>query len=77
MKPLPVDEQFLTYKRCAELTTLSEPELVRRVRVGRFPKPIRLGPRRVAFRLTEIRQWMADRIAEASRGEETDEEHAA
>lgn len=31
---------------------------------GRFPKPIRIGVRAVAWREAELKQWLADRIAE-------------
>jgi prophage regulatory protein len=32
---------------------------------GRFPKPIRLGPRTVAWLASEIDAWIAARIAES------------
>ena len=31
---------------------------------GRFPKPIRIGVRAVAWREAELKQWLADRIVE-------------
>ena len=30
---------------------------------GRFPRPIRIGPRRVAWRTRDVDQWIADAIA--------------
>jgi prophage regulatory protein len=34
------------------------------IRAGKFPKPIRLGDKRVAFIEAEIDQWLKDRAAE-------------
>jgi prophage regulatory protein len=33
---------------------------------GRFPRPVRIGPRRVAWRAREIDQWIANAIARRS-----------
>jgi prophage regulatory protein len=40
-------------------TTLSRAELHRRVRAGRFPKPVHLGERRVAWRASDIAEFIA------------------
>lgn len=40
-------------------TTLSRAELHRRVRAGRFPKPVRLGERRVAWRASDVAEFIA------------------
>jgi prophage regulatory protein len=34
------------------------------VKAGTFPKPLRIGPRNVAWLESEIAAWQADRIAE-------------
>lgn len=39
--------------------------LWRLVAEGEFPKPIRLTPRTVAWRATEVREWIAQRAQEA------------
>lgn len=31
---------------------------------GRFPRPLRIGPRRVAWRTREVDRWIADAIAD-------------
>ncbi|MEJ0065353.1 MAG: AlpA family phage regulatory protein [Caulobacteraceae bacterium] len=37
----------------------SRSALDRAVKAGRFPKPIRLGPRRVGFRKSDLDAWLA------------------
>jgi prophage regulatory protein len=43
---------------------ISTATMWREIAAGRFPKPIRVGARRVAFFQTEIDEWLAARIAE-------------
>ena len=38
--------------------------LMRLVREGRFPKPVRLGPNSIAFVTEEVSAWIEQRIAE-------------
>ena len=38
---------------------LSEPTIYRLRRAGRFPAPLRLGPKRIAWRESEIEAWIA------------------
>ncbi len=45
--------------------TLKRSEIYRRMKEGRFPKPIVLGPRRVAWVSTDITHWIGQRIAES------------
>ena len=49
-----------------ELIPLSKMQFWRMEKAGRFPRRIKIGQRRVAWRLIEIRQWIADRAAERS-----------
>jgi prophage regulatory protein len=35
--------------------------LYRWISEGRFPRPIRIGPRRTAFRVKEIEEWLDNR----------------
>ena len=44
---------------------LSKSELWRRVRLGTFPKPIKLGPQTTAFSGQEVDHWIAERIQAA------------
>jgi len=36
------------------------------VRKGKFPSPLKIGPRVTAWRVEDVRQWMADPAAWAS-----------
>lgn len=45
----------------------SKATLYRRISAGTFPRPIRLGERSVAFLVTEVDAWIADR-AQAREG---------
>lgn len=46
------------------ITGLSNSELYRRIADGTFPAQVRLGLRSVAFVESEVRGWIAARIAE-------------
>ena len=49
---------------------LARSTIYKRVAAGTFPKPIRLGPRAVGWLVSEIEQWIADRVAESRRAPE-------
>ena len=38
--------------------------LMRLVKAGQFPRPVRLGPNSIAFVTTEVDLWIEQRIAE-------------
>jgi prophage regulatory protein len=42
---------------------LSEPTIYRLRRKGKFPSPIVLGERRIAYRASDVENWLADREA--------------
>ncbi|MFL9871357.1 helix-turn-helix transcriptional regulator [Paraburkholderia megapolitana] len=37
---------------------LSESEVRRRIKAGRFPRPVKLGPRAIGFVSSEIDAWL-------------------
>lgn len=43
-------------------TGLSKSELYRRIKLGTFPKPLKLGARAVAWPAASIESWVADLI---------------
>jgi prophage regulatory protein len=43
---------------------ISTATMWREIAAGRFPKPVRIGARRIAFFQTEIDAWLAQRVAE-------------
>jgi prophage regulatory protein len=63
-----MSETFLTLPEvCAEIC-LRKSWVYDAVRRGDFPKPIRLTPRRVAWRESEIEKWKAAKVAERDAG---------
>ena len=45
-------------------TGLSRSELYRRIALGSFPAPIKIGARASAWSSVEIERWIAERIAQ-------------
>lgn len=55
--------QFLTPKAVCDKIALSRATLDRMVAAGKFPSPIRLTERRLAFNAATVEEWMAEREA--------------
>jgi prophage regulatory protein len=55
---------LLTQDEVIKAVSLSRQEIWRRRRSGDFPRPVKLGGRRIAYLKSEIDEWIADRIAE-------------
>ena len=55
-------ERFLSIRTVVERTTLSRSEIYRRVKVGNFPRQVKIGPRRVAWNESEVSEWIDARI---------------
>jgi prophage regulatory protein len=47
----------------AKWSAYSPPGLYKAMDAGRFPRPIKLGPNRVAWLRSDLARWLADRIA--------------
>lgn len=52
-------DKLLSPNAVAELTSLHRTSIYRKVQAGDFPSPVRLSPRRIGFRETEVRAWIA------------------
>ncbi|MBO9519791.1 MAG: AlpA family phage regulatory protein [Porphyrobacter sp.] len=57
--------QFLTPKATCAKIALSRATLDRLVQAGKFPSPIKLTERRLAFNAEAVDQWMAERMEAA------------
>jgi prophage regulatory protein len=55
-------ERLLSQKAVISITSLSRTEIGRRVRANLFPKPVAIGPHRIAFRESEIKEYVAKMI---------------
>jgi prophage regulatory protein len=54
-------DRLLDKRAVEERTSLDITTIYRRIKVGAFPQPVRLGRRRVAWRESDIAQWQ-DRL---------------
>lgn len=55
--------RLISPKDAAVATSLSRPLLSLMAAEGEFPKPVRLGERRIAFVRAEVEAWIDARIA--------------
>jgi prophage regulatory protein len=56
------DVSFLRLPDVKAVTGLSKSSLYVLIREKRFPAPVRLGPRTVAWVRSEVKQWAAERV---------------
>lgn len=55
--------RLMTPKEAAEATTFSRTMLTLMAEAGKFPQPVPLGERRIAFVRAEVESWIDGRIA--------------
>jgi prophage regulatory protein len=58
---LPSMERLLTLDEVRHHVPLSQSQIYRMIKQGSFPAQLRLGPNRVAWRSTDIMQWVEQR----------------
>ena len=56
--------KLMKLKAVMECTGLARSTVYKFIAEGRFPKPVKLGPRMVAWVEGEIQQWILERIGE-------------
>ena len=61
--------KFLRKPETAARVGYHPEHVMRLVREGRFPRPVRIGPRSVAFVEDEVEAWMAERVEERDTAE--------
>lgn len=54
-------DRFIRRKEVIEMVGYSASSIWRRCKEGSFPRPVRLGPSAVAWRLSELEEWMRSR----------------
>jgi prophage regulatory protein len=65
MQTSPITPKHLLSKRAVlKQIPISSATMWRNIAAGEFPKPIRIGKRRVAWVQTEIDDWLAERMEE-------------
>lgn len=55
--------RLISMRQVTELTSLSRATVYRRIADKRFPLPVDLGGRRIAFHRSELDRWMANPTA--------------
>ncbi len=66
-------ERFISVAEVLDRVGFSRTHLYRKINAGSFPRPVPLGPQKVAFLESEIVQWMDERLRARELGEGTDE----
>ena len=71
-------ERFISTAVVLDRVCLSKTHLYRKINAGEFPRPVPLGPHKVAFLESEVEDWMAARLRarEADEGGEARRERA-
>ena len=62
-------DRFIPMGEVIDRVCLSKTHIYRKINAGQFPRPVPLGPQKIAFVESEIEDWMAARL----RARETDE----
>jgi prophage regulatory protein len=63
MQSLESGARLLRRRAVEDLTGLPRSSLYAAIQHGRFPKPVRLSARSVAWRASEVLEWVASRSA--------------
>lgn len=61
---IPANVVLLRLPQVKAQTGLSRSELYRRIAIGSFPAPIKIGARASAWSSVEIEGWIAERVAQ-------------
>ena len=57
-----MSERFISMDEVIDRVSFSKTHIYRKIADGTFPRPVPLGPHKIAFLEREIVEWMADRI---------------
>ena len=62
--------RLLRRKEVEQMVSLSRASIYRLADLGAFPRPVKVGPRAVRWRLGDIEQWISERpLTNQNRGE--------
>ena len=56
-----VIDRLIRLEEVLSYTGLSRSELYRKIQVGEFPRPVRVGKRAVRWRESEVEEWIEER----------------
>ena len=55
-------DRFISMSEVLDRICLSKTHLYRKINAGHFPRPVPLGPQKVAFLESEIEAWISERL---------------
>lgn len=55
-------ERFINLRDVLDRTSISKTHTYRLINAGKFPRPVPLGPHRIAFVESEVDEWMDSRL---------------
>lgn len=61
-----MQQQLVRLSEVSDVTTLSKASIYRLLKGGRFPTPVRIGERRVAWKLSDVMSWVEQRTGVAA-----------
>lgn len=53
-----MNTKLITLKHLLSRIPLSKSEIYRRIKLGTFPRPVRIGLHRIAFDVEEVEEWI-------------------
>lgn len=62
-----MEEKFLRLSEVRTRVPFSRASIYRLMEMGRFPRPFKLGARAVAWRSSDINEWITTRLTEGRR----------
>lgn len=71
-----MSERFISMNEVLDRICLSKTHLYRKINAGQFPRPVPLGPQKVAFLESEIEAWMAARLRAREQDEGVEDRRA-
>lgn len=71
-----MSERFISMSEVLDRICLSKTHLYRKINGGQFPRPVPLGPQKVAFLESEIEAWMAARLHAREQNEGVEDRRA-
>ena len=57
-----MSDRFISVSEVMDRICLSKTHLYRKINASQFPRPVPLGPQKVAFLESEVEAWMAARL---------------
>jgi len=64
-----MSDRFISMCEVLDRICLSKTHLYRKINAGDFPRPVPLGPQKVAFLEREVVEWMEERLRARARNE--------